>query len=127
MSIAANTKILVVEDDNFLQGLLSKKLSGEGFEIAAVNNGNDALEKVKEFNPNAILLDLILPEMQGFEVLEKLKDDPNTKEIPVIVLSNLGQKEEINKGMELGAADYMVKAHFTPEEIVEKVEEILNA
>lgn len=118
--------ILVVEDDKFLRELISQKLVKEGFNIESAIDGEEGVKKAKELKPSIILLDLILPGIGGFEVLSKLKEDPETSAIPVIVLSNLGQKEDVEKGLKLGAADYLIKAYFTPGEIIEKVKTILN-
>lgn len=125
-NISNSKKILVVEDDDFLQQLLGKKLRDEGFNVKEVNNGKNALKILEEETFDLILLDLILPEIGGFEVLEKIKENPEKKDIPIVILSNLGQKEEINKGMDLGAQDYMIKAHYTPQEIVEKARSVLE-
>lgn len=119
-------KILIVEDDRFLRELIKRKLIGEGFEVSETVDGEEALKKVKEEKIDLILLDLILPSLDGFEVLSKIKEDPKLAPIPVIILSNLGQKEEVEKGLKLGAIDYMVKAHFTPGEIIEKIKAILR-
>ncbi len=123
MKISSN-KILIVEDDKFLRELLSKKLSEEHYKVVVAVDGSDALKKISEDEPGLILLDLILPGMSGFDVLEELKR--NNKRIPVIVLSNLGQKEEIEKGLKLGAVDYLIKAHFTPDEIITKIKKYLE-
>jgi len=114
-------KILIVEDDKFLRELIARKLIQENFEVIEAIDGEEGLEKAKETKPNLILLDLILPGVDGFEVLTKLKEDPVLTVIPVIILSNLGQREDIERGLRLGAVDYLVKAHFTPNEIIEKV------
>jgi len=114
-------KILVIEDDKFLRDLLYKKLAEENFSVATALDGEEGLKKIQEENPNLVLLDLILPGINGFEVLKKAKENPATKDIPVIVLSNLGQKEDVERAMKLGAQDYLIKAHFTLEEIVEKI------
>ncbi|MBC7074307.1 response regulator, partial [Candidatus Parcubacteria bacterium] len=98
----------------------------QGFEVFEAQDGAEGLQKIKEIKPNLVLLDLILPEKDGFEVLEEKKRDEEIKNIPVIVLSNLGQKEEIDKALALGATDYMVKANFSPNEIVEKISLILR-
>jgi len=84
------------------------------------------LKKIKEEKPDLILLDLILPGIDGFEVLTKMKEDPELSKIPVIILSNLGQKEDVERGLKLGASDYLIKAHFTPGEIIEKIKNILK-
>lgn len=118
--------ILIIEDDEFLRELISKKLSSVGFGILEAVNGEDGLAKAVEKEPSLILLDLLLPVQDGFEILSKLKQNPKTSSIPIIVLSNLGQKEDVDKGMELGADDYLIKAQFTPEEIVTKVKEALE-
>ncbi len=119
-------KILIIEDDKFLRELIVRKLSEENFEIDEAIDGEEGLRKTKEGKPNLILLDLILPGIDGFEVLAKIKQDPETKSIPIIILSNLGQKEDIERGLKLGAFDYLVKAHFTPSEIIEKVRNALR-
>jgi len=120
------SKILIVEDDRFLRELISRKLINEGYEVIEAVDGEEGLKRIKEEKPALVLLDLILPGMDGFEVLERVKSDPSTAQIPVIILSNLGQREEIERGLKLGAMDYMIKAHFTPGEIVEKIKNILK-
>jgi len=114
-------KILVIEDDKFLRELITKKISRAGFQALEAVNGEEAIKIIKESKPDLILLDLILPGIDGFEVLSQMKKDTKIKTIPVIILSNLGQKEDVEKGMELGAQDYLIKAHFTPGEIIEKI------
>ncbi len=113
-------KILIIEDDVFLNELMAKKLIEEGFDVLKAANGEEGLDRTRQDRPDLILLDLILPGMDGFEILEKLKEDPETSSIPVIILSNLGQREDIERGFDLGADDYLIKAHFTPDEIVER-------
>ncbi len=122
-----NKKILIVEDDKLLREMMSRKLKKEGFEVFIVTNGEDGEEKVREAKPDVILLDLILPGISGFEVLERVKKDEELKHIHVIILSNLGQKSEIQKGKDLGAEDFLVKAHFTPAEVVEKIKTLTNS
>ena len=119
-------KILIIEDDKFLRELISRKLGDEGFNIQEAIDGEEGLKKIKEGKPDLILLDLILPSIDGFEVLSRMKEDPGVSAIPVIILSNLGQKEEVERGLKLGAADYLIKAHFTPGEIIEKIKNILK-
>jgi DNA-binding response OmpR family regulator len=118
--------ILIIEDDKFLRELISRKIINEGFKMEEAIDGEEGLKKLQEVKPDLILLDLILPGLDGFEVLERIKDNPSTSMIPVLILSNLGQRDEIEKGLKLGAVDFLVKAHFTPEEIVNKVKEILS-
>jgi len=119
-------KILLIEDDKFLRELMVKKLLTMEYDITSAVDGESGLSMIKEVKPDVVLLDLILPGMNGFEVLEKAKQDPETANIPVIILSNLGQKEDIERGQELGAVDFMIKAHFTPQEVVNKLKTILG-
>ncbi len=118
--------ILIIEDDVFLSELMAKKLKDSGFKVIKAIDGQEGLEKAASLKPNLILLDLILPGMDGFEVLKRLKNNTNTDSIPVIILSNLGQREDIERGFDLGAQDYLVKAQFTPDEIVERVKKPLE-
>jgi len=119
-------KILVIEDDKFLRELISQKILKEGYDVAEAVDGEKGVESAKAEKPDLILLDLILPGIDGFEVLARIKSDPEIAGIPVIILSNLGQKDDIEKGMKMGAADYLIKAHFTPGEIIEKVGSIFK-
>lgn len=119
-------KILVIEDDKFLRELIVRKLLKEGMETVEAVDGEEGQAKVKSEKPDLILLDLILPGIDGFQLLSQIKSDPELKLIPVIILSNLGQKEDIERGMQLGATDYLIKAHFTPGEVVEKIKETLK-
>ena len=114
-------KILIIEDDKFLRELITQKLTKENYDTSEAVDGEKGLKKIKEERPDLILLDLILPGIDGFEVLAKMKEDSALNQIPVIILSNLGQKEDVEKGLKLGATDYLIKAHFTPVEIVEKI------
>jgi len=114
-------KILIIEDDKFLRELISKKLLKEGHTVNEAIDGEDGIKKTREDKPDLILLDLILPGIDGFEVLSQIKTDPSLATIPVIILSNLGQREDVEKGLKLGAVDYLIKAHFTPGGIIEKV------
>lgn len=119
-------KILIVEDDKFLRELIGQKLVREGYEILESIDGEDGIKKIKSEKPGLVLLDLILPNIDGFEVLSRIKKEVLTDVPPVIILSNLGQKEDVEKGLKLGATDYLIKAHFTPGEIIEKVKSILK-
>lgn len=118
--------ILVVEDDQFLRDLIVQKLKREGFAVAEAITGADALRMAKEAPPAIILLDLILPGMDGFEVLRQMKEDKAIAAVPIIILSNLGQQEDVDRGLRLGASDFMIKAHFTPGEIVAKVKQVMQ-
>jgi len=118
--------VLIIEDDAFLRSLISKKLSSNGFAPLEAVDGETGLEKIKKEKPDLILLDLLLPTINGFEVLSEIKENPSTAPIPVIILSNLGGKEDVEKGLKLGASDYLIKAQFTPEEIIVKVKKIFE-
>jgi len=119
-------KILLIEDDKFLRELMNKKLITLGYDVVTAADGESGLVMIKETKPDVVLLDLILPGINGFEVLEKAKQDPEIAAIPIVILSNLGQGEDIEKGLSLGAKDFLVKAHFTPQEIVNKLKSILG-
>lgn len=119
-------KILIVEDDKFLRELIAQKLLKEGYNIAEAVDGERGVKSIKDEKPDLVLLDLILPGIDGFEVLSRVKSDPILAQIPVIILSNLGQKDDIERGLKIGATDYMIKAHFTPAEIIEKIKKILG-
>ena len=118
--------ILLVEDDTFLGGIYSTKLKNEGFNVIHAADGVAGLAMAKEMKPQLILLDILMPKMDGFEVLQELKKDPLTKEIPVIMLTNLGQNEDVDKGLQLGAVDYLIKAHFVPVDTVARIKKVLN-
>jgi DNA-binding response OmpR family regulator len=98
----------------------------EGYKVSTADNGEKGLNDAKKKKPSIILLDVLLPKLDGFAVLEKLKADPTTKDIPVVLLTNLGQKDDVEKGLEAGAVDYLIKAHFKPSEIVDKVKKVLH-
>ncbi|KKQ57076.1 MAG: hypothetical protein US74_C0008G0003 [Parcubacteria group bacterium GW2011_GWA2_38_13] len=114
-------KILLVEDDQAILEMYKMKFTEEGYDITAAEDGMTALEAAKKEIPKMVLLDIILPKLDGFSVLEELKKDPKTKNIPVLLLSNLGQDSDKEKGKKLGAVDYCVKSDLTPMQLVEKV------
>lgn len=119
-------KILLVEDDKFLSEMYSTKLTESGFDVETAFDGEAGLKKANEFQPDLILLDIVLPKKDGFEVLKELKAKEELSKIFVIALTNLGQREEVQKGIDLGANDYIIKAHFTPTEVVAKVKKLLG-
>jgi CheY-like chemotaxis protein len=119
-------KILLVEDDRFLRELMSQKLVKMGYDLVAAVDGEEGVEQAKSEKPEIILLDIMLPGIDGFGVLTQVKADPSTADIPVIMLSNLGQREDIDRALKLGATDFLVKAHFTPQEIIDKIEQYLK-
>ncbi|MDQ5938526.1 MAG: hypothetical protein QG603_398 [Patescibacteria group bacterium] len=118
--------ILVVEDDNFLLSMYATKLNLENYKVLQATTGVQALKVVAKDLPDLILLDLKLPEMDGFEVLKNLKASQETSSVPVIVLTNYSEKEHIDQCFSLGAADYLIKAHFVPSEVVSKIKRILD-
>lgn len=120
-------KVLIVDDDSFLTGIYATKLDLEGFEVATARDGEEGLKMLeREGLPDLILLDILMPKLDGFETLQKIKEIEGAKDIPVIMLTNLGQKEDVEKGLEQGAADYLIKAHFVPAEAVEKIKKVLK-
>ena len=126
MTQTQKTKILIVEDDAFLAGIYSSKFDKEGFEVLMAGDGEAGLKMAQSKHPDIMLLDILLPKLDGFEVLEKIKASEATCDIPVIMLTNLVQKEDVDKGIKLGAVDYLIKAHFIPSETVEKVRKVLQ-
>jgi len=124
--MSSNTKILIVEDDSFLAGMYVRKLESKNFKVILASDGLQGLKLAKQESPRLILLDILLPKLDGFEILENLKKDPKTESIPVILLTNLSQKENLEKALRLGVQDYLIKAHFMPSEVVEKIEKILG-
>ena len=123
--MAEKTKILLIEDEEMLANMYEVKFQNQGFEVIKALDGATGLELSKTANPDLALLDVIMPKMDGFSVLKAMREDPQTKDLPVMLLTNLGQDEDIEKGKELGVIGYLVKANVTPAEVVEKVKEAL--
>lgn len=119
-------KILLVEDDSFLLSMYSTKFELENFEVVIAEDGEKGWKLAQKEAPDIILLDIKLPKMDGFEVLKKIKNTDDTANIPVILLTNLSQKEDKDKGLEMGADDYLVKAHYMPSEVVGKIKKLIN-
>lgn len=117
---------MVVEDEATLHEALQEYLKEEGFEVVSAMDGEEALRKAKAEKPNLILLDIILPKKDGYEVLEELKKDETTKNIPVILLTNLGSNEDIQKAFDRGATTYLIKADYKLEDVVKKIRETLK-
>lgn len=124
--MSTDKTVLLVEDERNLLKMYDRKFTLEGFRVLKAENGKKALEIVKTEKPAVILLDIIMPELDGFQVLERLESNPETKDIPVILLTNLNQETDIARGMNLGAKDFLVKANFAPDEVVEKVKKIVK-
>ncbi|MDI6717886.1 MAG: response regulator [Patescibacteria group bacterium] len=123
------SKILLVEDDPFLSSLLKNRLQKEQLEVIHSKDGEDALKIIKTDAISLVLLDIILPKKSGFEVMEEIKNDPQIqgKGIPVIIISNLGQPEDITKGQQLGAIEYFIKAKTSIDDLVVKIKEFIEA
>ncbi len=119
-------KILIVEDDSFLADIYITKFRAAGFDVEVANDGKEGITKVQEQKPDVILLDIVMPNMDGFEMLRTIRADSEYANMKIILLTNLGQKEEVDKGLTAGADAYIIKAHYTPTEVVAKVQEILN-
>jgi DNA-binding response OmpR family regulator len=118
--------VLIIEDDQMINSMYKTKLEASGFKVVSATNGADGLELAKKEKPDIILLDVIMPQLDGFSVLEELMKDGKIKSVPVILLTNLGTDEDIEKGKKLGAVDYVVKANITPTEVIAKVNEHLK-
>lgn len=124
--MADQKTILLVEDDEMLHTMYTQKFTKEGYTVLSAYNGQEGLDLAEKNVPDVILLDIIMPKMDGFVALKKIKKNPTLANIPVILLTNLGQEEDIRKGKELGATDYFIKANHTPQEVVEKVKHVMG-
>ncbi len=118
--------ILLVEDDPFLIDIYTTKLKEAGFFVEIAADGDTAIKKVQEKNPDLVILDIVLPQVDGWEILKQIRTNKKSKELKVIILSNLGQKEEVEKGIALGATKYLIKAHYTPSQVVEEIKKIIK-
>ena len=114
-------KILIIEDEELMLDLLQRKLTKEGYEISVARDGEEGLKTMKEVKPNLVLLDIIMPKMGGFEVMEEMNKNKELKNIPVIVISNSGQPVELDRAQNLGAKDWLIKTEFDPQEVIDKV------
>jgi len=118
--------IVLVEDDEFLAELYATKLKMEKFDVSLATDGEKGWKTINEKRPDLVLLDIILPKMDGFEILTKMKASSELKDTPVILLTNLSQRDEVKRGLDLGANDYLIKAHFMPSEVVKKIKALLG-
>ncbi len=125
--MATSKTVMIVEDDSFLSQLLSNRLGRDGLNIIRAGDGEEALGVLKNTRPDLILLDLILPKKSGFEVMEEIQRNPLLKKAPIVIISNLGQDDDISRGKQLGAIEYYVKAKISIEDLVTKVQELLNS
>ena len=119
--------ILLVEDDIFLSGMYKTKLELEEYKVVVAEDGEKGFALIKRYKPNLVLLDIVLPKMSGFEVLKRMKKNRELSMIPVILLTNLSQKEDVQKGVVLGVDDYLIKAHYMPFEVVTKIKKFLDS
>lgn len=126
--MAQNTgkKILIIEDDFFIRELYERQLTKRGYIISTASDGPEGLVQVTQINPDLILLDIMLPKMNGMDLLGTLKSKPETKQIPVVLLTNLGQESVIKEGFKLGAEGYLIKSAYTPEQIIDEIEGFLT-
>ena len=118
-------RVLLVEDDDFLREILHEKLKHAEYEVTSLEDGLKVLDTVVTIKPHIVLLDIMMPNKSGYEVIDELKADDRTKDVPIVVLSNLGQEKDVSKAKEAGAHDFLTKANFMPEEIIEKINVIL--
>lgn len=123
MSQTPSKKILIAEDDLFITRAYMSAIKSAGYEIESAVNGEEALEKIRANRPDLVILDLMMPVMNGFEFLEAIKADPELKDISVITLTNLGSESDMEKCLGMGAVDYMVKSNMSIKEVVEKITE----
>jgi two-component system alkaline phosphatase synthesis response regulator PhoP len=119
-------KILIIEDEEVLLGLLQKKLTQEGYQVDVAKDGQAGLARIKEDKPDLILLDIVMPKIGGFEVIEELHKDEELKNIPIIIISNSGQPVELDRAKELGVRDWLIKTDFDPQEVISKVKKQLE-
>lgn len=119
-------KILIVEDDNFFQKFYTRKLQEIGYETEMASDGEEAMAKLQTFSPDIMLLDIIMPKKNGFQVLEEIKQNPAIQKIPVIVFSTLGQEKDVEKAKTLGAVDFINKSYFDFENLVTKIKTLTN-
>jgi DNA-binding response OmpR family regulator len=123
----AKGNILLVEDDAFISSMYQTKLTMLGYTVRVAGDGEEGWNALKAGPaPDLVLLDIVLPKRDGFEVLAEIRRDPKLRALPVLLLTNLGQKPDLQRGLDLGADDYIIKAHFTPSEVVEKIEKVLK-
>jgi len=118
--------ILLAEDDEFIIDIYTKKLEQEGFSVESAKDGEEALLKIKEKVFDLVLLDIVLPKLDGWQVLQEIRKDPRFEKTKIVVLSNLGQKSEVEKGVDLGAAKYLIKANYSPSQMVKEIKKILK-
>ena len=117
--------ILLVEDDPFLIDIYSTKLKEHNYCVSVASDGQDAINKITETIPDLVLLDVVLPKLDGIEVLKTIKTNPKTKDVKVVVLSNLSQTYEVSKALEMGAVSYLIKSHYSPSDVMQEIKKFL--
>lgn len=125
-SLEEKIKVLLIEDEKEVADLYKLKLSLDGYEVITAENGEEGFEKAFKISPEIIFLDIKMPKMDGFEVLRKLRSEEKTKHIPVLILSNFDEQDLIERGLTLGANEYLIKSQFTPEGISKKIKDWLG-
>lgn len=123
----AKVKILIIDDDVFISGMYATRLVNDGFAVSTANDGLQGIERAIKEKPDVILLDVLMPRLDGFETLDRLKRDPSLKAIPVLMLTSMGQKEDVERGLQGGAADYMVKTNTLPIDASDKIKKVLKS
>lgn len=118
--------VLLAEDDNFVSDIYNLKLQKEGFQVILAQDGREAIKYLETEVPDIIMLDIMMPYADGMDVLAAIQKDEHLKHIPILMLTNLSDRENIDRAMSMGASDYLIKAHFTPSEVVQKVRELIK-
>ncbi len=119
-------KVIFVEDDAFLSQIFTKALDLAGYDVISVSSGEECLKIAEREKPDLFLLDIILPHMDGYELMEELQKNENLRQLPILVITNLSNKEDVDKTKAMGVAGYLIKAHTLPEDVVAKIQSILN-
>lgn len=119
-------KILIIEDEEILLDLLNKKLTQEGYQVDIAKDGQEGLAKLKAEKPDLVLLDIVMPKMGGFELIEEINKDKKLKGLPIIIISNSGQPVELDRARELGVSDWLIKTDFSPQDVIDKVKKQLK-
>lgn len=124
--VTRTKKILLIEDDPLIIEIYTTQLKKAGFEVESAPDGEKAFEMIKEKNFDLLILDIVLPYLTGFELLKRIRNQAEFKNLKVLVLSNLGQKSDIERAKRLGVSQYLIKAHYTPSEVVEEIKKVLK-
>jgi two-component system chemotaxis sensor kinase CheA len=123
---ATPKKIIIIEDDPMIGSMYKTKLEATGYEVSVFENGYDGLMEAKKGGFDLVMLDVMLPQLDGFTILDELRKEAKTKKTPIIIMTNLGTDEDVKKGKDRGATDYIVKSNFTPTEVADKIGKFLK-